>query len=130
MPREGHGGHWNQNKTIWKSDIPEVNAITRGKGIHFTGKEPNKVPDFTPWSRGTYKIAGLTGKNEEDFPKLYAKIASQKNISVSNAEQWVKQNGLTPHHLSCNEMLLVPTALHENIAHTGAASMLRNGTCR
>ena len=130
MPREGHGGHWNQNKTIWKSDIPEVNAITRGKGVHFTGKEPNKVPDFTPWSRGTYKIAGLTGKNEEDFPKVYAKIAAQKSISVSDAERWVKQNGLTPHHLSCNEILLVPTALHENIAHTGAASMLRNGTCR
>ena len=130
MPREGHGGHWNQNKTIWKSDIPEVNAITRGKGIHFTGKEPNKVPDFTPWSRGSYKIAGLTGKNEEDFPKVYAKIAAQKSISVSDAERWVKQNGLTPHHLSCNEILLVPTALHENIAHTGAASMLRNGTCR
>jgi len=130
MPREGHGGHWNQTKTIWKSDIPEVNAITRGKGIHFTGKEPNKVPDFTPWSRGTYKITGLTGKNEEDFPKLYAKIAAKRNISVSNAEHWVKQNGLTPHHLSCNEMLLVPTALHENVAHTGAASMLRNGTCR
>lgn len=130
MPREGKGGHWNQNKTIWKSDIPEVNAITRGKGIHFTGKEPNKVPDFTPWSRGSYKIAGLTGKNEEDFPKVYAKIAAQKSMSVSDAERWVKQNGLTPHHLSCNEIQLVPTALHENVAHTGAASMLRNGTCR
>ena len=130
MPREGHGGHWNQNKTIWKSDIPEVNAITRGKGIHFTGKEPNKVPDFSPWSRGSVKVEGLTGKNEEDFPKVYAKIAAKKDISVSNAERWVKQNGLTPHHLSCNEILLVPTALHENVAHTGAASMLRNGTCR
>ena len=130
MPREGHGGHWNKNKTIWKSDIPEVNAITRGKGVHFTGKEPNKVPDFTPWSRGKIPIKGLTGKNEEDFPKVYAKIAAKKNISVSQAEQWVKQNGLTPHHLSCNEIMLVPTALHENISHTGAASMLRNGTCR
>ena len=130
MPREGHGGHWNKNKTHWTSDIPEVNAITRGKKIRFTGKEPNKVPDFTPWSRGKIPIKGLTGKNEEDFPKVYAKIAAKKNISVSQAEQWVKQNGLTPHHLSCNEILLVPTALHENIAHTGAASMLRNGTCR
>ena len=130
MPREGHGGHWNSNKTVWKSEIPEVNAITRGKGIRFTGKESQKVPDFSPWSRGSYKIAGLTGKNEEDFPKLYAKIAARKNISVSKAEHWVKQNGLTPHHVACNELLLVPTALHENVAHTGAASMLRNGTCK
>ena len=130
LPREGHGGHWNKNKTVWKSDIPEVNAITGGKGIHFTGKESQRTPDFSPWSRGSYKITGLTGKNEEDFPKLYAKIAARKNISVSKAEHWVKQNGLTPHHVACNELLLVPTALHENIPHTGAASMLRNGTCK
>ena len=130
MPREGHGGHWNKNKTYWKSDIPEVNAITGGRQIHFTGKEPNKVPDFSPWSRGTIPVKGLTGRNEEDFPKVYAKIAARKSISASQAEQWVKQNGLTPHHLSCNEIMLVPTALHENIAHTGAASMLRNGSCR
>lgn len=130
MPRDGHGGHWNEKKTLWKSEIPEVNAITHGRGIRFTGKEPNKMPDFSDWSRGTYKIAGLTGKNEEDFPKLYAKIAAKKNVSVSDAERWVKQNGLTPHHLSCNEMMLVPTALHDNVAHTGAASMIRNGNCR
>ncbi len=130
MPRDGHGGHWNTNKTTWRSDIPEVNAITRGRPIHFTGKDPNKMPDFAPWSRGTYKLAGLTGKNEDDFPKLYAKIAAKREISVSEAERWVKQNGLTPHHLSCTEMMLVPTALHENVPHTGAASMLRNGTCK
>lgn len=130
QPREGRGGHWNESKTVWKSDIPEVNAITGGKGVHFIGKAPNRTPDFSPWSRGSYKIAGLSGKNEEDFPKLYAKIAARKNISVSQAERWVKQNGLTPHHLSCNELMLVPTALHENVAHTGAASMLRNGRCQ
>ena len=130
QPREGRGGHWNESKTIWKSDIPEVNAITGGKGIHFIGKAPNKTPDFSPWSRGSYKIAGLSGKNEEDFPKLYAKIAARKNVSVSQAERWIKQNGLTPHHLSCSELMLVPTALHENVAHTGAASMLRNGSCK
>ena len=130
MPREGHGGHWDKNKTHWKSDIPEVNAITGGKQIHFIGKGPNKVPDFSPWSRKKITVKGLTGRNEEDFPKMYAQLAAQKHISVSQAEQWVKQNGLTPHHLSCDEIMLVPTALHENIAHTGAASMLRNGTCR
>ena len=82
------------------------------------------------FSLDLYHFCFCFDSTKEDFPKMYAQLAAQKHISVSQAEQWVKQNGLTPHHLSCDEIMLVPTALHENIAHTGAASMLRNGTCR
>ena len=34
--------------------------------------------------------------------------------------------GWTPHHLSNNVIILVPTDLHGNIPHIGSASDMRN----
>lgn len=133
QPGSGSRGHWlnEGTKNVWKSDIPEVNAITKGKGIHFLGPQSNRMPDFSPWARGSYTFrkGELVGFDDADFDKLYQKIADRKHISKSAARQFVKRNGLTPHHVSCNEIQLVPMVLHEGVPHTGGASMIRNGLC-
>lgn len=133
MPRDGDRGHWKNKETmnVWVSDVPEVNAITKGKGIHFVGSGDKKMPDFTPWSRGSVKFAkgALTGDDEHDFNLFYEKLAKRRGWKKSEARKYVKRNGLTLHHVGCNELQMVPTALHENVAHTGTASMIRNGLC-
>lgn len=133
-PKDGVNGHWKNPETQnrWLSDLPEVKAITRGKPVPFYGSAGNKMPDFSEWSRGSYKFkAGvLTGDDAKDFDLLYEKMAKRMHISKRQAKRYMKKNGLTAHHADCNELQLIPTALHENVPHTGAASMLSRGMCK
>jgi hypothetical protein len=54
---------------LWKSNKPEVNAITNNEPIPFT----NGRPDFSKWKVGDdLKVDGMTGA-DSDFPKIYEK---------------------------------------------------------
>ncbi len=50
-------------------------------------------------------------------------IVDNKNA----AKRWLKEMGLTPHHFDGTTIQLIPTDLHGNIPHIGAASDLRGG---
>jgi hypothetical protein len=121
-----NAGAWKSGSAgngLWKSEIREVNLVTRGKAIKFT----KDAPDFSPWCRGGYKFkAGELNGTDADFPTVYQKVAQDKGLPSANAaREYLKRNGLTPHHLNTSEIQLIPTALHENIPHTGGASALR-----
>ncbi|KAA6446751.1 hypothetical protein FZC77_22530 [Bacillus swezeyi] len=45
----------------------------------------------------------------------------------TEAKDWLKEKGLTPHHLDDVTIQLVPTDLHGNVPHIGSASDLRGG---
>jgi hypothetical protein len=65
----------------------------------------------------------LTG-TQRDFQLVYERIMEMRGLSSKRqAEQWLKQQGLTPHHLDAT----IPTALHANVPHIGSASDLRGG---
>jgi len=43
----------------------------------------------------------------------------------AEAQKWLSENDITPHHLSNTEIQLVPTALND-IPHSGSAAQMRN----
>jgi hypothetical protein len=108
---------------LWKSELDEVNQVTGGKPIPFkSGK-----PDFSEWSKGkvTFKNGELDG-TDKDFSKVYNRLKISKGLtSQSKAKRLLKEKGLTPHHVSSTEIMLVPTQLHGNIPHVGSASEMR-----
>ena len=82
---------------LWHSDIPEVNAATGGKPIQFI----NGRPVFTPWSKGQIKFkSGQLDGTDSDFDAVYDFIAARKSLPSRNAaKRYLKEAGLTPHHL-------------------------------
>lgn len=121
-------GKWSGSpgKSEWISDLDEVKIVTQGKGIPFHhGK-----PDFSKWTEGGYAFpkGKLTGTSK-DFPMIHQRIKQQKGFhSESEARIWLRENGLTPHHVDDRQIQLIPTSLHENIPHTGGAAQLRQMT--
>ena len=119
-------GSWSgeRGESVWNSTNADVNSITHGEGITFKDGKP----DFSKWSKGTitFDQGVLTGKNSVDFSVSYQAIMDAKGFTTKQqAAQWLKQEGLTLHHFSATEIQLIPTALHANVPHVGAASMLR-----
>ena len=86
-------------------------------------------PVFTPWSKGQVKFKpGQLDGSQADFNAVYDYIAKQKGLPSRNAaENYLKNAGLTPHHLDKTTIELIPTQLHKNIPHIGSASDLRGG---
>ena len=107
----------------WYSDKPEVIEATGGKPIPFK----NGRPDFSEFSKGRikFKPGELKGTNK-DFDLVYEKVKNVKGLSSRNAaKQYLKQKGLTPHHVDGSTIELVPTKIHGNVPHIGSASDLR-----
>ena len=123
MPKSN--GQWIEGTPgngLWKSDIPEVNAITKNKPIPFKDGKP----DFSLWQHGDdIKVKGLTGA-DSDFGKIYQQMVDDMGFKTKNeAKLWLSQNNLTPHHFDNETVKLIPTDLHGNIPHKGSASDLR-----
>ncbi|WP_421849472.1 RHS repeat domain-containing protein [Marinomonas sp.] len=118
-------GRWDvqPGNSFWHSDINEVNEITGGKPIEFV----NGRPVFTPWAKGQVKFQpGQLDGSKADFDAVYKYVANQKGLSSPNAaKNYLKEVGLTPHHLDKVTIQFVPTKLHGNIPHIGSASDLR-----
>ena len=109
---------------IWKSSKKAVNKITKGEGIPFK----NGFPDFSKWSKGKIKFKNLDG-TAKDFDKVYEKIAKMKGLKNKNqAKKYLKKKKLTPHHHQDGKTIeLIPSALHNNVPHTGGVAILRKG---
>lgn len=107
---------------LWKSNKPEVNAITNNEPIPFS----NGRPDFSKWKVGDdLKVDGMTGA-DSDFPKIYDKLKQEYGFRTQKeVKEWLSQQGLTPHHLDDKTVQLIPTDLHGNIPHKGSASDMR-----
>ncbi|OIR59237.1 hypothetical protein BLL41_21585 [Bacillus sp. FMQ74] len=109
----------------WYSDIPEVNAATKGEPITFKDGRP----DFTPWTVANIKFKpGELNGTKKDFRLVYKKIKEIKGFkSQAQAKKWLSQQGLTPHHLDSTTIQLVPSVINNKIPHIGGASDLRGG---
>jgi RHS repeat-associated protein len=126
LPRSN--GYWDgeQGNSNWYSDNPSVNAVTGGDPVPFQGGRP----DFSAWSKGelTFPEGTLDG-TRQDFTKVYEQIGGAKDISPSAAQKLLRENGLTPHHLSQTQIQLIPSELHGNVPHTGSAADMRKTRC-
>ncbi|MCY8959989.1 T7SS effector LXG polymorphic toxin [Bacillus atrophaeus] len=109
----------------WYSDIPEVNAVTKGEPITFKDGRP----DFAPWTVANIKFKpGELNGTKKDFRLVYKKIKEIKGFkSQAQAKKWLSKQGLTPHHLDSTTIQLVPSVINNKIPHIGGASDLRGG---
>ncbi len=109
----------------WYSNNPKVKAITGDKPVRFTDGRP----DFSPWSKGEIEFEpGELDGTDADFDKVYDVIKEQKGLSSrAAAERYLREQGLTPHHLDDKTIQLIPSDLHGNVPHIGGASDLRGG---
>ncbi|EAM3651010.1 hypothetical protein F0X69_22990 [Salmonella enterica] len=125
LPRSN--GYWDGSpgESNWHSNNPSVNAITGGEPISFSGGRP----DFSPWSKGSITFnEGVLNGSQNDFTEVYKSIAKEMNITPTAAKNLLSEKGLTPHHLSVTEIILVPSDLHGNVPHIGSASDMRNSS--
>jgi hypothetical protein len=148
IPRDGvqlpvENGHWDgePGNGMWKSDLDEVNAITGNKPIKFE----DGYPDLQPYEQGRVGTAemsehpswkgGLQGNSIGDFASADYAFAKQQGGDFLNADgspciarvaEYRDANDLTwHHHQDMATMQLVPTDLHNNVPHSGGASLIR-----
>ncbi len=125
LPRKNGGWDGEPGESTWYSDNPEVNEITGGEGVPFKDGRP----DFSKWTADTLTFEkGKLDGTDQDFKVIYEKVQKEYNLdNVTEAKEFLKELGLTPHHKSATEIQLVPTKLHKNVPHIGSASDMRNG---
>lgn len=118
----------------WIDDRPEVIRIV---GRSAAG-EANPVPfregvvDFSQWSQGEIRVAGLTGEHAHDMPLIRQAIANERNLLPGGSRSareaaaldWLRTapdghggTGLRPHHAGGESVQLVPRDVHK-VQHT------------
>ncbi|WP_052416518.1 HNH endonuclease [Paenibacillus sp. FSL R5-0912] len=109
----------------WYSDNSDALSVTGGSPVEFN----NNRPVFSPWSRGKLKFKpGQLDGSDNDFKLVYESLMKSKGFSSgTQAKNWLRKEGLTPHHLDHDTIELIPTKLHKHIPHVGSASDLRGG---
>jgi hypothetical protein len=144
---EARGGFWGgrPGHSEWFPDTPAAIQLTGNKPIMFR----NGHPDFRPFAAERVWVPGISGTHG-DFPAanraLAAKRAAAGDTSwlhngqpnAAKAHRWMKKEGefatregpvYTWHHVGgSNDLLAVPTGLHEAVPHIGSASEARRAT--
>lgn len=137
-PIEGNGGHWSgeRGNSDWYPDkealLPRYNPenITWGEALdkhgidHISFKEGE--PDFSEIAQGTVEIDDFTDSRRKNFMQADEKLAEARGCSPDEIKQWREENGYTWHECSdCKTMQLVPSEIHNNVAHTGGISEMK-----
>lgn len=85
-------------------------------------------PDFSEISKGTVEISPFTDSRTDNFDKADIELAKQKGCTPEEVAKWRKENGYTWHE--CKDMKTmqkVPSAVHNNISHSGGISEAKKG---
>lgn len=88
----------------------------------------NGEPDFSEISAGSVEIENFTENRTDNFDLADIKMAEQKRCLPEEIREWRKSNGYTWHECKdMKTMLLVPSAIHNNIPHSGGISEIKRG---
>ncbi len=131
LPRDKGTWSGTPGNSVFTPDNPKAFGLEPGDVIPYREGRP----DFSRWSKGNFtSTVPLTG-HPDDMPKMIRTIAEKKGWTVSQTQEWLRQQRVTPHHAGGNEIQLIPWELHGNsraipplpgIRHTGGAFDLRN----
>ena len=118
-------GKWDGSIPFNKDGVPDLEFLSRGTvtiGIKVYGKNILKNP-ITKNENGNY--VGDDGR-DENFKVADSIIAKQRGCSVSEVENWRKENGYTWHEMDENgTMQKVPSAVHGAVYHHGGVDLFK-----
>lgn len=132
-PKNGWKGEpgdslWDPSKAGYKPDkVEEITSVTKGEPIRFK----DGYPDFSPYAYEAKAADGslvparveikMTGENGSDFGAARSAMADKLGV-----DKFKEPPGYTWHHNQDGvTMELVPSELHNNIPHSGGASLAR-----
>jgi len=127
LPREN--GRWSgtPGNSRWFSNNPDAISVTNGRGVLYR----NNRPVFSPFRHSVLRFrSGVLDGSRADTEVILRRIMQDRGFSSMNqARNWLRQNGLTPHHRDSITIELVPTRLHQRSStpHIGSAADLRAG---
>ena len=122
LPRKGFKGA--RGNSAWEPDwnsargkeimaAQEKAGVKAGTPIEYRDGFPN----FEPYSIANPKIKNMTGVDADDFRAATAEMRKTD-------PKWTKPDGYTWHHSEDGTtMMLVPTKINGNVAHSGGASL-------
>ncbi|WP_052699531.1 HNH endonuclease [Tritonibacter mobilis] len=124
LPRSN--GRWDgePGNGTWYPDNTDARSVLGEDGVPFR----NGRPDFSRWSAGEIEFEpGVLNGSDADFARVYEQVKEAGGLaSNTEAKDYLRKAGLTPHHHSDTVIQLIPTKLHKNIPHIGSASDMRS----
>ena len=106
-------GRWSgeRGNSEWYSTKKEVIEITKVIGIPYK----NDQADFSKWAVAEFEVEGMDGTSK-DFGKIYNQMIKDfPSIKTQNdAEKFLKEKKLTPHHAGGSSIQLIPTVIKQN----------------
>jgi hypothetical protein len=122
LPRNGTWSGTPGNSDFIPNNPAEL-GLAEGARIPFR----DGYPDFSAWSWSNLEVPGLNGYYDNDLPLIYKEVARVKGLpNPTAAQNWLAEQGLTPHHAGGNSVQILPRRLHEGVRHMGGAWELRN----
>ena len=116
----GEPGH-----SIFTPNNPESIGLSKGDTIPFV----KGTPDFSVAEvREPIKVLGMTGDHNADKALTADALVEKYPNEFKNqkaALDWMKNEGVTPHHFQGDTMQLVKAEPHGKIRHSGTASDMR-----
>lgn len=112
----------NEGGKTWGTILEEKKI----EGIYFKDGEP----DFSVVSKGTVEIKSFCDERYGiggNFDQANQELAQQKGWTKQEVQSWMRENNYTWHERSdCKTMDAVPREIHNNIAHSGGISVIKN----
>jgi hypothetical protein len=136
-PRLPKDGVWTgePGHSYFIPDNPSALGLKPGEVVPFR----NGRPMFTKWRKGdrytaNQKLEGDGPVDKATFERTLRDLFNSQGKKPHGQEwtresvrNWLRDQGLTPHHSGGNTFELIPTGLHEGIRHTGGAADIRFG---
>ncbi|MCX8835312.1 HNH endonuclease, partial [Vibrio parahaemolyticus] len=105
-------------RKIINSEFAGKTVTTKGGDVRF---DSDGFPDFTPYSKKTVRVIGLTGDMANDVPLAMARAKITK---------YDKSKYVWHHHQDGKTMMLIPKSVHSvrngGVAHTGGRSVIQH----
>lgn len=118
-----------EGNSRWTPREPAEYGLEKGQSILFR----DGVPDLSEYAvntptgqRGILRFSRLRGGGS-DFLLADQRLAAEAGADWDwqRVSQWRRENGLTYHHYSRDELQLVPQRIHAPLAHQGSSTELK-----
>lgn len=136
-PETANSGFWEDNNARgnvpWHSDNSHLNRTTQYGPVEFK----NSYPVLEPYALETVRLKQITGGRKDiaaadiELAKRFGKRRPNGTPDKEWAEKYRRSHNLSwHHHEDGTTMLLIPRELHENLPHSGGASVARGASLK